>query len=191
MAAPRHPTLHLFSPEYVICAGTVLFRFPNASMLEPEPLPQVCLIRHSKKLEYLLPKGRKDIGEEIPHTAVRETFEETGYPCALLPVPLHTRAPSSGEDVKDSLQGKLIPACTEPFAMTIRQVAERNYKLIWWFVSEVVGEKQEGTQTPSEKYFSSVWFDAEKALEKLTFDVDRDVVRQAITLVKQIRTTSN
>jgi 8-oxo-dGTP pyrophosphatase MutT (NUDIX family) len=42
--------------------------------------------------EYCLPKGRKDVGEQLEATAVRETYEETGYIVEVLPHQLTTLA---------------------------------------------------------------------------------------------------
>lgn len=76
------------------------------------------LQHHLTKDEWMLPKGRKDEGESIeeasetsalapvvpahsPHqAAVRETYEETGYPCSLFGVDLQTRCPPRGVNVK-------------------------------------------------------------------------------------------
>lgn len=73
---------------------------------------------HLTKDEWMLPKGRKDEGEsieevrpssasldyltnpEVLQAAVRETYEETGYPCSLLGVDLQTRSPPRGVNVK-------------------------------------------------------------------------------------------
>ena len=62
---------------------------------------KVLLIRWRKTGEYMLPKGRKDLGETLEQTAERKTFEETGIPVELLPVDIGTLAttPSSVEEV--------------------------------------------------------------------------------------------
>lgn len=55
---------------------------------------KVLLIRSRKTGEYLLPKGRKDLGEPLEQPALRETFEETGVRVALLcPPPPSRRVP--------------------------------------------------------------------------------------------------
>ncbi|KAJ4418401.1 hypothetical protein N0V82_005587 [Gnomoniopsis sp. IMI 355080] len=70
--------------HFVLCASTVTFREPG----------QVLIIRNTKYNEpfYTLPGGRKDIGEALEATAVRETHEETGYHVRLRPVSIPTRA---------------------------------------------------------------------------------------------------
>lgn len=70
--------------HYVLSASAITFRDPG----------QVLLIRNTKYNEpfYTLPGGRKDIGEALEETAVRETYEETGYHVRLPSVNIPTRA---------------------------------------------------------------------------------------------------
>jgi len=75
---------------------------------------------------------------------------------------------------------------TEPFVVTVRNLREKGTKFIWWYIGRVKGngvEKVLGTQTSSENYVSE-FFDAEDALERLTFDNDRDIVEKALAIVK-------
>ena len=138
-ATSKTPYQLLLSPEFLICAGSVLFRLPsrcsvtnispvlngsarfhsskpsnNNSIVpltplldgssdddEPDEPLQICLIHHLRKQEYLLSKGRKDQFEDsLIVTAMRETYEEMGYPCRPLPVTITTRAPTPGKDIK-------------------------------------------------------------------------------------------
>ncbi|KAJ4386391.1 hypothetical protein N0V93_009286 [Gnomoniopsis smithogilvyi] len=70
--------------HFVLSASTVTFKEPG----------QVLLVRNTKYNEafYTLPGGRKDIGEALEETAVRETHEETGYHVRLPPISIPTRA---------------------------------------------------------------------------------------------------
>ncbi len=141
-SASKIPYQLLLSPEFLICAGSILFRLPSAvhssagsarfcsskpssngnaivpsTLLdgssddeEPDEPLQMCLIYHLRKQEYLLSKGRKDQFEDsLIVTAMRETYEETGYPCRPLPVTITTRAPSPHEDVKVRARSIEIP----------------------------------------------------------------------------------
>jgi 8-oxo-dGTP pyrophosphatase MutT (NUDIX family) len=160
---------------------------------------QVCLLRHPLRNEILLPKGRKDRGESLEVAALRETFEETGYPPRLLPVAMHTRAPDPAFNLKDGPPGVFLERCVEPFLSTIRHVGERNWKFIYWFTGVVDedtrwdrdqdGEvlKVEGTMTDSECFesgFVDVDDEGRSAVDRLTFENDREVVRTAIQLVR-------
>lgn len=187
MASSKLPTIQYSADEFLICAGSILFRHAPASLSShPNPPPpplQICLLFHTARNEWLLPKGRKDRYEPITATAIRETFEETGYPCKLLPITLPTRAPLPGSQAKDCVE--IVQNCEEPFMMTLRQVPTGGVKMIWWFVSVVdraEEEKVEGTQTEIESYLSE-FVDVELAQERATFQSDRDVIRKAVELV--------
>ncbi|KAF8335446.1 uncharacterized protein EI90DRAFT_330568 [Cantharellus anzutake] len=221
-SASKFPYTLLLSPEFLVCAGSILFKLPagpsstrpsttvngltrlwslrtspnnlNTSTVldvssddeEPGDPLQICLIHHLRKKEYLLSKGRKDLFEDsLLTTAMRETYEETGYPCKPVPVTLTTRAPVPGKDIKDNPAGRPVHDCIEPFAITIRNVAPGNVKLIHWFISEVTGEFQPGTLMPSESSFRSCWFEADEAVQLLTYEHDREVARQALRLVRE------
>ncbi|KAF2622193.1 hypothetical protein BU25DRAFT_481033 [Macroventuria anomochaeta] len=53
---------------------------------------KVCLVNLLSTNEWMLPKGRRSIGELRKEAAVREVAEETGLPRRLLPVMMATRA---------------------------------------------------------------------------------------------------
>jgi 8-oxo-dGTP pyrophosphatase MutT (NUDIX family) len=184
----RWPTTNYTSGNFVLCGGCVLFRRVRAA---PSEL-QVCLLQVGQ--EWLLAKRRKDRGEDIVGAALRETTEETGYPCMLLPVNMHTRAPAPGADVVDTLGGVLVSDCVELFMITIRAKAENDIKLIAWYIAEVdesgvrdgEGEvkKIEGTMMPSETYYVSEFMMVDTALSCLTFETDREVLAKAVELVE-------
>lgn len=178
MAESKFKANTLFAEEFVVSAGSVLFDIsPQTETL------RICLIHHRAWNEWWLPGGRKDRGESIESAAVRETFEETGFRCVLFPVNLQTRATIPGVDHKDRPQLELLSH--EPIAITVRNISETNMKLIWWFVTRVEGEavQQDGTQTASED-FEARFFNAEDAIEQLTFKADKDIATKAVALVK-------
>lgn len=140
---------------------------------------------------------------------MRETHEETGFPCRPYPVGQLTRAPLPGADIKvcsephnrsplvfhkylthalhcqDTKDGVPVVNCVEPFALTIRNISPDNVKLIYWFIAEATTSiADEGTRMPSESAFTSCWFTPEDAIERLTHEHDRDVVRKAVALVR-------
>ncbi|KAH8834867.1 hypothetical protein DL96DRAFT_1454376 [Flagelloscypha sp. PMI_526] len=139
-----------YSEDFVISAGCVLFS---------QDLETVCLLRYAKRDEYLLPKGRKDQGEALSATAVRETFEETGYPCELFPVKMKTRAPGPGNDIHNT-EFRIIDNGTEPIAMQIRPTGNPPVatKAIFWFIARATGEDRViGSQMEYET-FDPEWF---------------------------------
>ncbi|KAF8590731.1 hypothetical protein K439DRAFT_1381505 [Ramaria rubella] len=176
MAASTFPTTQYFSPNFVLTAGAVLFR------RSPRGL-EVCILHHLTKNHWLLAKGRKDRGESLEVTALRETFEETGYPCRFMSgLTMWTRAPLAGSNEKDT--AALVANATEPFAVTSRDVGPGSVKFTWWYIAETTGApKQEGTQTESE-CFASEFFDVKTAVRRLTFASDREVVEKAVRIVE-------
>jgi len=178
MAASPVPTSLLTSEDFLLLAGSILFR--NVPPTTNHTPLEVCILFHTVRNTWILPKGRKDRGEDLPTTAVRETFEETGYPCELLPVDLHTRAPAPGAHTKDTVVR--VGRTTEPFMISIRHLDVRDVKLTAWFVTVCAGEKQEGTQMPTEHY-ESAFFPVEEALERATYHDDREIITRAVSLV--------
>ena len=177
MAAPRYPTTQYLAGNFVISAGCVLFRKdPATHALE------ICVLHHTKRNEWLLPKGRKDRGETIEQAALRETFEETGFKCELWPQKMPTRAPEPG--VNNLFTTQVVDGLAEPIGVTIRDLGKSDIKVIFWYVAKVKDgvEKVYGTQMESESY-ESIFVDAKVAAEKLTFENDRDIIRQAVALV--------
>ncbi|KAH9476490.1 8-oxo-(d)GTP phosphatase [Psilocybe cubensis] len=177
MAAPRHPTTQYLAGSFVLSAGSVLFRRrASTNTLE------ICILHQLTRDEWLLPKGRKDRGETIEQAAVRETYEETGYVCALWPQRMPTRATVPG--VSNVHVVEIAGGLVEPIAVTVRDLGSSNSKIIFWYITVVEEgvEKVEGSQMENEN-FESVFVDVEDAVERLTFQVDREVVNLAIDIV--------
>ncbi|KAK0461971.1 NUDIX hydrolase domain-like protein [Desarmillaria tabescens] len=186
-AHPRYPkqTNHS-SDQFVLAAGAVAFLIS-----QDKPL-KVCLVYYKKRNEWLLAKGRKDEGEDLATTAVREVLEETGYACTLLPVALPTRAtlPSASVAHQEDIP-RLSQNCTESFAITIRPLQQpKNVKLIFWYVASLddpEGAPCVGTHMVAEGFEESVLFEVDKALEKLTFEDDKDLLRLAAKYAEQYK----
>ncbi|KAJ7127099.1 NUDIX hydrolase domain-like protein [Mycena epipterygia] len=175
MASSLHPSTQYSASQFVISAGCILFRKASESL-------EICILHERNNNEYLLPKGRKDCGESISDAAVRETFEETGYPCELVPCRMPTRAPRPGVNAVDAVA--VVDAITEPIAVIVRDQGVRGIKMVWWYIARATGaDKVLGTQTEWEA-FDSKWVPADEAAERLTFQTDRDTVRQALQIVR-------
>ncbi|EPE35337.1 Nudix [Glarea lozoyensis ATCC 20868] len=156
-----------FSDQFVISCGTVTLDLAARKVL---------ILLWRKNGEYLLPKGRKDIGEDIQMTALRETFEESGYKCKLLPHKFPTLATSgsTGEAIEHR------QATTEPFAVSQRPSGGK-LKIIFWYLAHVdsTETKTQDTQMEDED-FDTVWVDEGKVLDTLTWEDDRIVFLAAL-----------
>ena len=122
----------------------------------------------------------------MPAVAVRETFEETEYPCELLPLDLITRAPAA--DVQTADAAVAVSGSEEPFMVTLHRTKEGGVQILSWFATvctagadKVVGVA--GLQTEVEDY-ESAFFEADEAMGVAMFQVDRDVIVRAVELVR-------
>lgn len=85
------------SKDFAICAGCVTFKGTGNQ--------RSVLVVHNKKYTedlWQLPKGRRNIGEDLVQTALRETSEETGCDVKILTVINPTRATRPRETVRDN-----------------------------------------------------------------------------------------
>ncbi|KAJ7637671.1 NUDIX hydrolase domain-like protein [Mycena polygramma] len=170
MASP-YPSTQYFAPQFVISAGCILFRKGEEGGLE------ICVLHDRNTDEWVLPKGRKDCGESIEAAAVRETYEETGYACALLPVRMSTRAPAPGVAIVEGI--------SEPIAVVVRDQGARGIKMVWWYIAHCATgtERVLGTQTAWEA-FDAHWLPADAAPKRLTFLTDRETTSRALEIVR-------
>ena len=172
MAEPRFPIAQYTSSEFVESAGAVLFHLSDQ---------RICLLRSKQGNVWVLPKGRRNFTESRATAVVREVREETGYSCRLLPITISSRAPPMDEEDAHTLDvPRVHQRSTEPFHLTSRTMGEKDLKLVWWYVA-AVNEDEEVREC--EDGYERMLVGFEEAVEKLTFRVDRDVVRRAIQLV--------
>ncbi|KAL2022014.1 hypothetical protein VTK56DRAFT_6254 [Thermocarpiscus australiensis] len=161
------------SEAFVESVGGVLFRLSTQ---------EVCVLHILKRDEYVLLKGRRNQGESRQTTALREITEETGFACRLLPVDMYTRAPPAVETEQLDDRARFYTGICEPFTLQIRRLYPNQVKLIWWFIAAVDEEvlPQEGeTDSYAVKFYSYT-----EVLDKLTFQMDREMVKKAIELVE-------
>jgi hypothetical protein len=70
--------------------------------------------------------------------------------------------------------------------LSIRNKGVKNIKVIWWYVAEVDQDAlQDGHDVQGEASFAATFLSCEDALQRLTFEDDRDVLRRSISLVKE------
>ncbi|KFA46210.1 hypothetical protein S40293_07162 [Stachybotrys chartarum IBT 40293] len=145
MATSRFETEMYVAEKFVEGAGTVLFRLSTR---------QVCVLRPLHRDEYVLPKGRRNLGESRRTTAIRETTKETGNALPLV--------------------------ASQP--VQTRRIGEGELKLIWWFMAAVIEDEPVGQR--EEHKFEVEFHDYDTVLEILTDKDDRELVRKAIELTK-------
>jgi ADP-ribose pyrophosphatase YjhB (NUDIX family) len=182
MAASRWESTLYSSDRFVEACGAIVFD----TSTNPK---KVCLLYHAKSDEWLLPKGRRNCNEAREVAARREVREESGYGIKLRPLTLVTRAPSEMEAASVSDVPRTYEGLTEPFMLDVRDLGkEKGVKLVWWFIAEL-----DGTAGESEPQFKATFMKCDRAVERLTFQKDRDVLRRAIEVMDhpKNRVTSN
>ncbi|KAK1980830.1 NUDIX domain-containing protein [Colletotrichum cereale] len=180
MATSNFLTSQYPSEAFVESCGAIAFD------LSKKPA-EVCLLRYLATAEWLLAKGRRNCGESRHEAALREVLEETGFRCRLLPVNMVTRAPGPDEDTDAPDAATARRAITEPFMLTTRSLdGGAGMKLIWWYVAAVEAGNgtKEGTEG-GEAQFEASFFGCDEAVEMLTFESDRKVLRRAIDQVTE------
>jgi 8-oxo-dGTP pyrophosphatase MutT (NUDIX family) len=178
MAESRFHSEQYTSEEFVESVGAVLLRLSSR---------EVCVLHLLKSDEYVLAKERRNCGETRQATAVREVMEETGYTCRLLPVNMYTRAPPAVETEQLDDRPRFYTNICEPFTLQIRWLGENQVKLIWWFVA-AVNEDVPQKDTLEGERFAAEFYSYDAVLEKLTFRMDREMVKKAIELVENTYT---
>lgn len=183
------PYTQLYSEEFVTCAGSILFRYEPA-----RDIPfHVCILRNQDNGEYILPKGRQDLGEALSRTAIRETYEETGNMCELLPVTMITRATVPRQDMVD--EPRRVVGCTEPIAVTIRKTKSGSIKLIWWYITLCTSlsssryspppppDSKKQTQMASEN-FDTEWVSLEADYDTEGIETDEELDQRKVNEIK-------
>ncbi|KFY98341.1 hypothetical protein V498_01492 [Pseudogymnoascus sp. VKM F-4517 (FW-2822)] len=163
-------TFTRLSEAFVISCGTI-----TLDVLERK----VLLIRWRKNGEIFLPKGRKNIGENLEDAAIRETYEETGFQVGIVPLRVPTLA-TPGTAVDEQVDG----LNTEPIAFSQRLTENNILKLIFWFsaTGDSTAAPEPGTQEEGED-FDPIWVDLDSVVDTLTFADDRRIAERFISLM--------
>lgn len=67
--------------------------------------------------------------------------------------------------------------------LTIRELNKEGATLIWWYIAAIDGDLS-GSTPSADCDFRAEFFTYDEALQRLTFQEDRDILARAITLVR-------
>ena len=115
------------------------------------------LLQHHHGGHWAFPKGRVEPGEQDEVTAIREVMEETGI-SQLQPIP--------------------------EFLETSRYVFERDGTRIHKTVVYYLGKTDEPTVNLSDEHDAYRWLPVRDALELLTYDEARRILKQAVQVLE-------
>jgi 8-oxo-dGTP pyrophosphatase MutT (NUDIX family) len=153
-AAPAGATAPNNRTLFEISAGGVIYRRDGDRL-------RVCLIATKGGTRWQLPKGKREAGESLEDTALREVAEETG------------------------LSGRIGPRLEKIdlwFTWNEDGVPVRHHKIVYFFLLEY---DHGSTADHDDEVEDARWFDAEDALARLTFANERRVVARALELLAE------
>lgn len=154
------------SDKFVLSSGTVPIDIPKGLVL---------LLYFRPKGEYILPKGRKNVGETLGAAAVREALEESGFECRLF----NHQLPTKAQQLKDSHH-------IEPIAVQQR-IHQGVRKIIFWYISEVDSSTLQMPDTQEEgEDFDVEWVRMDDAPSKCSFVEDGKIVEKALEAVPRL-----
>ncbi|KAJ0163023.1 hypothetical protein CTA2_3631 [Colletotrichum tanaceti] len=160
------------SHKFIISCGTVTVDMRARRIL---------LIYNKRHRIYQLPKGRKNIGEDLLAAALRETREETGVEARSVALRLRTRATRAGGPPESPEVSEEV-ADTEPVAVChYPDPASGAMKMVFYFVAEGSCDlAQEGWTGEDRIKFDVVWVEIAAAADMLAFKEDGMVVDKAL-----------
>ncbi|KAF9879389.1 nudix domain-containing protein [Colletotrichum karsti] len=160
------------SHKFITSCGTVTVDLQSRRIL---------LIYNKRHCIHQLPKGRKNIGENLLEAALRETREETGVAVRPIPLQIRTRAtladaPPGAPDITEGTDS------TEPVAVChYPDPCSGAMKMVFYFVAEgSCGLSSDGATGEDRGKFEVVWVGVDEAADKLTFKEDGMVVTKAL-----------
>ena len=120
--------------------------------------PEVLIVHREKYQDWSFPKGKQDPGELLPETAVREMLEETG--------------------VRLKLGRKL--------SVIKYQVDSGEDKEVHYWASKLKNKAWKKSEfEPNEEIAKLKWVTFAEAFSRLSYDHDKDLMREVIDLHKQ------
>jgi 8-oxo-dGTP pyrophosphatase MutT (NUDIX family)/phosphohistidine phosphatase SixA len=120
---------------------------------------QVLLVHRPKYDDWAFPKGKLDPGEGARTAAVREVLEETGARIRLGPV-LSDQTYAIGNGTPRT-------------------------KLVHYWTARVRGDYRPADYAVNEEIDAVDWFDLDAARKRLSYDRDRDVLREALAFQRR------
>ncbi|THV03511.1 hypothetical protein K435DRAFT_774904 [Dendrothele bispora CBS 962.96] len=133
-----------------------------------------------------LPRGRKDIGESVDQTALREAYEESGYEVDFLPLHVYNRQPAAPNDreaySRPSTEAIYHTLCSwSPRFRNGQCVDNGGEYFVSWFIGQIPENPvhHKGVGMPDEQNYVSRLMPPEEALNALGDPMERRVLEYA------------
>lgn len=137
-----------------------------------------------------LPKGRKNIGEDLHEAALRETFEETGIRFTSMPLKIATRATPAKEldipigvfDITSELYNN------EPSSVCVYKCRHTMaFKIVFWFAAagSCLDQPVQDTKESWEDSLQLEWVDARDASGRMSAKSDENVIEKVLNDMRQ------
>lgn len=137
-----------------------------------------------------LPKGRKNIYEDLLAAAVRETCEETGLSFSPMPLKVATRATPTAEMMdKDKSMSvgpngltEGFPNCEASSVCIYRCRTTQCLKMVFWFAAQGDSNQMPDTSRREtwEQGFEIQWVDAREAASRMDTAADASVIEKVL-----------
>lgn len=163
-------------------------QYPSQHVVVDTVSRKIAVLRDIADNTVWLPKGRKEIGEDLQSTALRETREETGLQVEALPLKVATRATPDpklqgtfpvGEnaDVTDGLENcEASSVCVYPCVFT------GALKIVFWFAARVDVDDvpRDVERVPWDENMRLEWVAVREAAGMMAFKADWQVVEKVL-----------
>ncbi|KAG6889678.1 hypothetical protein C0995_015426 [Termitomyces sp. Mi166 len=167
-AAPRLP-MSPFSSAQVRDSGWASenFMLGAGMVIIQRSTHKIVIIYDTKGKYWFLPRGRKDVGESLETTALREAYEESGYRVTSLPLFTCTHAPSP-----PSNPGARRRLNTESLYTTITHWSSGGNRSVpgeymtFWYAGQIPPDAvhETGTGMPNEQTYTSHLYTYQEAI---------------------------
>ena len=114
------------------------------------------ILERPKRDEWRLPKGHIDPGEDAPTAAMRETAEESGFANLEITRPLG------------------VQRCA------YRHKGRRYLRAEFYFLMQLAGPEEIERPDADQKQFVVSWLEPAVALDRMTYEGERNVLRKAL-----------
>lgn len=144
-------------------------------VLIQENTHKIVVVQETKKKYWFFPRGRKDIGESLEQTALREAYEESGYRAKFMPLFSPHHAPAPPHDHEAYQRPNSEPIFVSLTSWQPKQprpgiVDNGGEYLTTWYVGRIDENavRQEGTGMPDEQNYESHLLSIEDALNRVS-----------------------